>query len=74
VAQIRCNVCDEIVDSTLVAEHVAARSHAVKKKVSEFNEMNVQVKPSYYQDISIVGAWIKSLYSYDFLSKDSAQA
>ncbi len=74
MGQIRCNVCDENIDSTLAAEHVAARSHAVKKKVSEFNEMNVQVKPSYQQDISIVGAWIKNLYCYDFLSKDSAQA
>ena len=74
MGKIRCNVCDEILDSTLVAEHVAARSHAVRKKVSEFNEMNMQVKPSYPQDISIVGAWIKGLYCYDFLSKDSAQA
>ena len=72
--KIRCNVCDEILDSTLVAEHVAARSHAVRKKVSEFNEMNAQVRPSHQQDISIVGAWIRSLYFYDFLSKNSAQA
>jgi hypothetical protein len=36
--------------------------------------MNVQVKPSYQQDISVVGAWIKSLYNYDFLSKGCAQA
>jgi hypothetical protein len=74
VGKIRCNVCDEILDSTLVAEHVAARSHAVRKKVSEFNEMNAQVKPSQQHDISIVGAWIRSLYCYDFLSKNSAQA
>jgi hypothetical protein len=74
MVHIRCNVCDETIDSTLVAQHIAARSHAVKKKVSEFNEMNVQVKPSYQQDISVVGAWIKSLYNYDFLSKGCAQA
>ena len=69
--QIRCNICDEHVDSSSVADHVASRNHAVKKKVAEFNEMNVQIKPSYQQDISIVGAWIKDLYSYDFLSTGS---
>ena len=74
VGKIRCNMCDEILDSTLVAEHVAARSHAVRKKVSEFNEMNLQVRPLQQHDISIVGAWIRSLYCYDFLSKNSAQA
>ena len=68
MGQIRCNVCDEQVDSSSVADHTAARNHAVKKKVAEFNEMNALVKPSYQQDISIVGAWIKDLYSYDFLS------
>jgi hypothetical protein len=74
VGKIRCNVCDEILDSTLVAEHVAARSHAVRKKVSEFNEMNAQVRPSQHHDISIVEAWIRSLYCCDFLSKDYTQA
>jgi hypothetical protein len=74
VDKIRCSVCDEIVDSTMVAEHIAARSHSVRKKVAEFNEMNAQVKLSSQQEISVLGAWIKSLYCYDFLSKGSPQA
>ena len=65
---IRCNICDEVISSAAVEQHIASRNHSVKKKVAEFNEMNAQVKPSYQHDTSVVKAWIKDLYNYDFLS------
>jgi hypothetical protein len=37
--------------------------------VAEFNEMNAQVgKARYENDVSVVNAWIRNLYGYDFLS------
>ena len=66
--EIRCNICDEVISSTTVEQHVAGRNHSMKRKVAEFNEMNSQIKPSYQNDISVVKAWIKDLYNYDFLS------
>lgn len=66
--EIRCNICDEIINSSTVEQHVAGRNHSVKKKVAEFHEMNAHVKPSNQHDISVVRAWIKDLYNYDFLS------
>lgn len=66
--EIRCNICDEFIRSSTVEQHVAGRNHGVKKRVAEFNEMNAQVKSSYQHDTSIVKAWIKELYNYDFLS------
>lgn len=66
--EIRCNICDEVISSSTIEQHVAGRNHSVKKKVAEFNEMNAQIKPSYQQDTSVVRAWIKDLYNYDFLS------
>jgi acetyl-CoA carboxylase beta subunit len=66
--EIRCNICDETINASTVEQHVAGRNHGVKKKVAEFNEMNAQVKMSYLNDTSVVKAWIKDLYSYDFLS------
>lgn len=65
---IRCNICDEIISPAAVEQHLAGRNHAIKKKVAEFQEMNAQVKSSYQNDTSIVRAWIKDLYNYDFLS------
>ncbi|MEM3094750.1 MAG: hypothetical protein QXX64_03825 [Nitrososphaera sp.] len=66
--EIRCNICDEIISTSAVEQHVAGRNHAIKKKVAEFHEMNVQVKASCQNDTSVVKAWIKDLYNYDFLS------
>lgn len=66
--EIRCNICDEIISSSAVEQHIAGRNHAVKKKVAEFHEMNAQIKSSYQHDTSVVRAWIKDLYNYDFLS------
>jgi hypothetical protein len=66
--EIRCNICDEAISSSAVEQHIAGRNHAVKKKVAEFHEMNAQVKSSYQNDTSVVRAWIKDLYNYDFLS------
>jgi len=66
--EIRCNICDEIISTTTVDQHVAGRNHAIKKKVAEFHEMNAQIKSSYQSDISIAMAWIKDLHNYDFLS------
>ena len=66
--EIRCNICDEIISTTTVDQHVAGRNHAVNKKVAEFHEMNAQIKLLYQDDISIVMAWIKDLHNYDFLS------
>lgn len=66
---LRCNICDEIIEIAQVNEHISGRNHAVKKKVAEFNEMNAQVGRSRYEnDVSIVNAWIRNLYGYDFLS------
>lgn len=65
---IRCNICDEIISSSAVEQHIAGRNHAVKKKVAEFHEMNAQIKTSYQNDTSVVRAWIRDLYNYDFLS------
>ena len=67
---IRCNICDEVISSATVEQHLAGRNHSIKKKVAEFQEMNAQVKSSYQNDMSIVRAWIKDLYNYDFLSMD----
>lgn len=66
--EIRCNICDEVISASAVEQHIAGRNHAVKRKVAEFHEMNAQVKPSYQHDMSVVRAWIKDLYSYDFMS------
>ena len=66
--ELRCNICDQIVEHGMVAQHVAGRNHSIRKKVAEFNEMNAQVKPSYRNDISTVRAWIRDLYKYDYLS------
>ena len=68
---IRCNICDEIIGSSSVSEHVAGRNHAVRKKVAEFHEMNAQVgsRQQYQQhETSIVRAWIRDLHNYDYLS------
>lgn len=66
--EIRCNICDEIIISSTIEQHVAGRNHRMMKKVAEFYEMNAQMKPSYQYDTSIIKAWIKDLYNYDFLS------
>jgi hypothetical protein len=67
--EIRCNICDEIISSSAVERHISGRNHAVKRKVAEFHEMNAQVKTTAYQnDTSVISAWIKDLYNYDFLS------
>ena len=68
MSELRCNVCDQLVQSAMVSEHVSSRNHSIKKKVAEFNEMNSQFKPSYRDDISIARAWIRDLYKYDFLT------
>ena len=68
MSDLRCNVCDEKVQSSMVAQHVSGWNHSIKKKVAEFNEMNSQFRPSYLNDISTVRAWIRDLYRYDFLS------
>ena len=68
MSDLRCNVCDEKVQASMVAQHVSGRNHSIKKKVAEFNEMNSQFRPSYLNDISTVRAWIRDLYRYDFLS------
>jgi hypothetical protein len=66
--EVRCNICDEMINSSVVEQHVAGRSHAVKRRVAEFHEMNAQVKTTYQNDTSVVKAWIRDLYNYDFLS------
>jgi hypothetical protein len=66
--KLRCNMCDELLDMSEVAGHVAGRNHAVKKKVAEFNEMNALVGRHYENDVSIVSAWIKNLHAHDYLS------
>ncbi len=66
--KIRCNICDEVISSSAVEQHIKSRSHSVKRKVAEFNEMNAQIKTSYQHDTSVVKAWIRDLYNYDFLS------
>jgi hypothetical protein len=65
--EIRCNICDEIINSLAVEQHVTGRSHEIKKRVADFNEMNVQIK-SYQHDTSVVKTWLRDLYNYDFLS------
>jgi hypothetical protein len=56
----------------MVDEHVSSRNHSIKKKVAEYHEMNSIIKqPSLSldrHDISVVSAWIRDLYKYDFLS------
>jgi len=66
--EIRCNICDEIISSSTVEQHVTGRNHGIRRKVAEFNEMNAQIKPTYQNDSSVVKAWIRDLYTYDFLS------
>lgn len=68
----RCNICDEVIGSSLVEEHVSSRNHAIKKRVAEFHEMNAMIKqPSLspnQHDISVVSTWLRDLYKYDFLT------
>lgn len=66
--KIRCNICDEIISTSAVEQHIKSRNHSVRRKVAEFNEMNAQIKASYHRDTSVVNAWIRDLYNYDFLS------
>jgi hypothetical protein len=66
--EIRCNICDEVINSSTVVQHVAGKNHGVKRKVAEFNEMNAQVKSPFQHDMSVLEAWIKELYHHDFLS------
>ncbi len=77
--KLRCNICNEIIDMTEVAQHVAGRNHAVKRKVAEFHEMNAQIggssnKGNCYDDndTSVVNSWIRGLYEHDFLSLGQA--
>ena len=63
-----CNVCDQSLQAAAVADHISSRNHSVRKKVAQFNESNVQFRPSYQGDTSIAKAWIRDLYKYDFLS------
>jgi len=68
----RCNICDEVIGSSLVEEHVSSRNHAIKKRVAEFHEMNAMIKqPSLspnQHDLSVVSTWLRDLYLYDFLT------
>lgn len=66
--KIRCNICDEVISSSAVEQHIAGRNHSVKRKVAEFNEMNAQIKTSYLHDTSVMRVWIRDLHNYDFLS------
>lgn len=66
--EIKCNICDEIINSSTVEQHVTGRNHGIRRKVAEFNEMNAQIKPRSQYDSSVVKAWIRDLYTYDFLS------
>lgn len=81
ITTIRCNICDEVISSYSVAQHVAGRNHAIKKRVAEFNEMNAQIGSrrssssllspscsSYQHDTSVLKMWIRDLHNYDFLS------
>jgi hypothetical protein len=76
--KLRCNICNEIIETVEVGQHITGRNHAVKRKVAEFHEMNAQVgnnnnsssnrRNNYDGDTSVVNMWIKGLYSRDFLS------
>lgn len=65
-------MCDELLETTEVAGHVAGRNHAVKRKVAEFNELNAHVGRHYDNDVSMVSAWIRNLRESDFLSSGQA--
>jgi hypothetical protein len=65
---IRCNICDEIINSSAVAQHIVSRNHSIKKKVADFNEMNIQIRSSYQLDTSVIRSWLRDLYNYDYLS------
>jgi hypothetical protein len=66
--EFRGNICDEIITSSAVEQHVVSRNHSLKKKMADFNEMNVQIKPPYQRDNSVIRTWIRDLYNYDYLS------
>lgn len=70
--ELRCNVCDQIIQHAMLEQHVSSRNHSIRKKVAEFNEMNSQFKPAYRGDISVATAWIRDLYKYDFLTLGAA--
>lgn len=63
-----CNICGESLEVSAVSQHVAGKSHSIRRKVAEFNEMNAQFKPLRRDDVSIIRAWISDLHRYDFLS------
>jgi len=66
--EIKCNICDETINSGSVEPHVTGRNHSIKKKIAEFHEMNAQMRSPYLNDTSVMKAWIRDLYLYDFLS------
>ncbi len=69
--KLRCNICNEIIETVEVSQHITGRNHAVKRKVAEFHEMNAQVgnkRSNYEGDTSVINMWIKGLYVRDFLS------
>lgn len=65
-------MCEKLLDTSEVADHVADRNHAVKKKVADFNEINALLGKHYDGDVSVVNAWIKNLHAHDFLSSGQA--
>lgn len=73
-AELRCNCCDEMINSMEVSQHVAGKSHGIKKRVAEFRLMNVQVgvRQQQEEDISVINAWIRNLHKVDFLSSGQA--
>jgi hypothetical protein len=51
-----------------------SKQTAKERKAVEFHEMNAQIKSPYPSDTSVVRAWIKGLYNYNFLSIDKSLA
>lgn len=71
---LRCNICDQTVAQSQVAEHIASRNHSIKKKVAEYNEMNTQIKKAYDNDTSLLRVWIRDLHQKDFIMPKVPQA
>jgi hypothetical protein len=65
---VRCNMCEVNVSTSAVQQHLEGRNHSLRKRVAEFNEMNLNLSRTNPDDTSTIKSWIKNLYYHDYLS------
>jgi hypothetical protein len=71
---LRCNICDKMIDRTVIEVHIASRTHSIMKKVAEYNEMNALIGRSYSQDSSVVKFWWRDVINSHHIAATSTNA